>query len=315
MKTDYSGAIRTNLEPKSSDELLCIWNENDRNQWSPAAFDVIQGILRGRGVSFAPHPTPSLAAPPPLAITPITSERPSRLLRFMAGPIGLVIALGFLVGFSRAFLQTPIAEQIGVWASWGLLGIVLLAASGIVLLLLTLFIAIFVQSLAHRYKANKEGKLLMDRGLPDLHKALADGNPVIRRAALRALGKEVAGKRAGVEEIAQCLGDDDETVATVAAETLEKLGPAAIRTVAALLEATRYEKHKTNKFRSAVIKAIGRIGHNREQHETLEELSKEPWLLFPRSILKRKRAGDRHVCGQCGRQVQDAGPHRPALPP
>lgn len=80
MKTDYSGTIRTNLEPKSSDELLHIWNKNDRNEWSPEAFDVIQSILRERGVSFEPQPTSPLAASPALAITPMWKRIMSSLL-------------------------------------------------------------------------------------------------------------------------------------------------------------------------------------------------------------------------------------------
>ena len=80
MKTDYSGTIRTSLEPKSSDELLHIWNKNDRNEWSPEAFDVIQSILRERGVSFEPQPTSPLAAPPPLTITPMWKRIISTIL-------------------------------------------------------------------------------------------------------------------------------------------------------------------------------------------------------------------------------------------
>jgi uncharacterized membrane protein YgcG len=41
--------IRENMETKSTEELLGIWKENDREQWSEEAFEAIKQLLLERG--------------------------------------------------------------------------------------------------------------------------------------------------------------------------------------------------------------------------------------------------------------------------
>lgn len=49
MDTANSNEIRANLEKKSTDELLAIWHENNRQEWNDPVFDIIHQILSERG--------------------------------------------------------------------------------------------------------------------------------------------------------------------------------------------------------------------------------------------------------------------------
>lgn len=61
--------IRQNLASKSTDDLLRIWKENDRERWSDAAFEAVRQILTERGLELPAQDTPTTgtqpAAPPP----------------------------------------------------------------------------------------------------------------------------------------------------------------------------------------------------------------------------------------------------------
>ncbi len=41
--------IRKNMETKTTQDLLRIWIENDTEQWSPEAFEVVKQLLEERG--------------------------------------------------------------------------------------------------------------------------------------------------------------------------------------------------------------------------------------------------------------------------
>ncbi len=50
--TTLNKKLYENMRQKSSDELLQIWKENDRTEWSDEAYDAIRQILTERGVSL-----------------------------------------------------------------------------------------------------------------------------------------------------------------------------------------------------------------------------------------------------------------------
>jgi|GEM_PF-1139037 len=126
MKTDYSDAIRTNLEPKNSDELLHIWNKNDRNEWSPEAFEVIVSILRERGVSFEPQPTAPLEASTPLTITPIWKRIISTIL--------LLIGAAILFWHSSKIIALKLLEREQIVSfNYGAIAITAIFAFGLVI--------------------------------------------------------------------------------------------------------------------------------------------------------------------------------------
>lgn len=50
--------IRENMDPKSTDELVKIWKENDREQYSEAAFEAIKQLLLDRGQTLPPQAEP-----------------------------------------------------------------------------------------------------------------------------------------------------------------------------------------------------------------------------------------------------------------
>lgn len=53
-------SIFDNLNLKETDELLQIWQENKRDEWSDTTFDIIEQILRERGVQIPPQDDPAL---------------------------------------------------------------------------------------------------------------------------------------------------------------------------------------------------------------------------------------------------------------
>jgi hypothetical protein len=59
MNEKWIEQIRRNLETRSTEELLQIWEKNDRNEWTDEAFIVIQRILEARGENPSPQGLPS----------------------------------------------------------------------------------------------------------------------------------------------------------------------------------------------------------------------------------------------------------------
>jgi hypothetical protein len=49
MNDSLRNQVYNNLNQKSTDELLVIWVQNDREEWSGLAFELIQSILEERG--------------------------------------------------------------------------------------------------------------------------------------------------------------------------------------------------------------------------------------------------------------------------
>lgn len=48
MSDDFRRQIRDNFEQKDTDELLALWQANNRAEWSALSFEVIEAILRER---------------------------------------------------------------------------------------------------------------------------------------------------------------------------------------------------------------------------------------------------------------------------
>jgi hypothetical protein len=63
MDTKIVEDIRKNLTNKTSDELLQIWKENDRERWSEMAFEATKQILNERGIELPPQDPPKEAKP------------------------------------------------------------------------------------------------------------------------------------------------------------------------------------------------------------------------------------------------------------
>ena len=57
--SDLLQSIHHNMQSKSSNELLAIWNRNDRNEWSDEAFSIIHGILLER-LGSVPEQNPEI---------------------------------------------------------------------------------------------------------------------------------------------------------------------------------------------------------------------------------------------------------------
>ena len=115
-------SIFDNLSLKESDELLKIWQENNRNEWSALTFDVIQQILQTRGIEL-PAQKPYLpnveeendndkTSNEPEKQSP-TFYQPQQVLSFaevsskIAWVILVIAILNGMRLFSRQFLDAP----------------------------------------------------------------------------------------------------------------------------------------------------------------------------------------------------------------
>ena len=58
MSNSLREQITSRMNLKETDELLDIWQSNDRFEWSDEAFDVISEILKNRGVDIPPQGEP-----------------------------------------------------------------------------------------------------------------------------------------------------------------------------------------------------------------------------------------------------------------
>ncbi len=82
--------IRRQLETRDTEDLLEIWQKNDRDEWTPEAFDAIQGILTARNVSLPQQETDDL---PEEADTYHDSQRLVRISSVARGISWLAIVL------------------------------------------------------------------------------------------------------------------------------------------------------------------------------------------------------------------------------
>ena len=126
-----AGQIIQNMQQKTTEELLAIWESNDRNQWSDAAFDAISRTLSARGVP----PPPQRVIMPPLApvIDPRYKGVRGWLLLFcisltIFNPLSIIASLGaastsdmfhdfrpaFMIGEILSFIFAGLFIYVGV---------------------------------------------------------------------------------------------------------------------------------------------------------------------------------------------------------
>lgn len=111
-------SIFENFSFKETDELLEIWQGNKRDEWSDLSFDVIEQILRERGVEIPPQDD-SAAEPESEEIdeieeTPSTPNnqptfyKPQELLFYIdaASVTAWVVLVAYTVSGLRAFLDS-----------------------------------------------------------------------------------------------------------------------------------------------------------------------------------------------------------------
>lgn len=96
-----------------TDQLLKMWMENDRDQWSPEAFEAVKVVLAERGVAIPAQARPVIPVPGegfaleyarPLPPTP--RERVRRWVKEVIVWILILMILG-LVGFIAEYLSVP----------------------------------------------------------------------------------------------------------------------------------------------------------------------------------------------------------------
>ena len=58
MSDDFRKQLHRNFNQKTTDELIEIWQTNDRVEWSEMTFDVVREILQDRGVDIPPQDEP-----------------------------------------------------------------------------------------------------------------------------------------------------------------------------------------------------------------------------------------------------------------
>jgi hypothetical protein len=124
--------VRQRMAEQSTDELLRIWVENDRFQWSPETFEAVRSVLAERGVELPPQndPPPLAAKRDPLKdVDPATAYwlvwlRPVLFIGLVLGGMELVEGVWFLrfhVGYFREF-----STHEWLYAAWSEFGSLLL---------------------------------------------------------------------------------------------------------------------------------------------------------------------------------------------
>ncbi len=101
MNDDFRNEVFSMLILKDTEELVEIWQKNDRSAWSEVAFDVIREILLNRLGSLPPQDTPKgkPAAPVPLIEK---NESISAKYPYLTGYVGFVALLmiaSVIIGF------------------------------------------------------------------------------------------------------------------------------------------------------------------------------------------------------------------------
>ena len=92
--------IKENLSTKETDELLQIWNDNNRAEWTDIAFSAIEEILTERGVTVPPQPNE-------------TTELKKKINAKSIGGISIGTIIAYAIGTSLAEEYGPI---VGIWS-------------------------------------------------------------------------------------------------------------------------------------------------------------------------------------------------------
>jgi hypothetical protein len=152
--------IRRNLESKSTEELLQIWEKNDRNEWSDDAFIATRRILEERGENPGPQ------GPPITEVEAPQAEKPKRpgcvtafaillaagaILALLQQGIALLVepywdegsTIGLVVTLSLAVIYVAIAAGLWWLKSWARIATIVLLGLSMPLLVLMLFNGIF----------------------------------------------------------------------------------------------------------------------------------------------------------------------------
>ncbi len=109
MDQEWKDQIRSSMQEKDTQELISIWQQNDRAEWSHEAFAVIREILVQR--------TGELPAQGPAVYAQAASAAPSDTARgapFGFAPLFAVSALSFLLGYMalHMFLSNMFTESL-----------------------------------------------------------------------------------------------------------------------------------------------------------------------------------------------------------
>jgi len=115
--------IRQHMAQKSTDELLTIWKENDRDSWSEDAFKAVKDLLIERGIELPeqrPYPSKSTEATraEKLDNRGKSKSRVGKCERLLGGMGGVgVLLIAFLYFFAKGDPWKPeghISWQLGL---------------------------------------------------------------------------------------------------------------------------------------------------------------------------------------------------------
>ena len=122
MGEDYLEQIRRTMEQKSTQELLQIWEDNDREQWTAEAFEVVRRILEERGEA------PGLQAPkaPGSAVSVENSRKHPGCVTVIA----IYLVLGAVSSGLGEFVRAGRMDG-GVWIALTFAALYLVIAAGL----------------------------------------------------------------------------------------------------------------------------------------------------------------------------------------
>ncbi len=111
------GQISDNMQLKTTEELLLIWNQHDLEEWSPLALEVIREILIRRTGRIPDPPSPS---------HPHAHHRTGHKTVFRLPKDKLIrrATLAYVILFSIAVIANPIGRDVNIVSFLCILGLV-----------------------------------------------------------------------------------------------------------------------------------------------------------------------------------------------
>ncbi len=88
MPDDMGHRVHEAMRARDTDDLLRIWVENDREEWSDQAFEAVRAVLAERGVDL-----PTQESPPSAEPAPVLREQPEEMVSIATFPSAVAASI------------------------------------------------------------------------------------------------------------------------------------------------------------------------------------------------------------------------------
>lgn len=109
--------LRLKLRPRTDEDLLAIWMENDQEQWSAEYFEAVRLVLTQRGLALPPQGAAGSGPRGSGAVHRLDYEvppQPTRLQRFWKG-LWTSVVIWMLCGWAIIVLDLIGSGKLDIW--------------------------------------------------------------------------------------------------------------------------------------------------------------------------------------------------------